>query len=107
MPRYTLGMIRFMAAAIMVVGTAFPASDPAGSLPRRPRLVATTVPVIAAAGDIACASGTPTPTECRQQQTSDLLVGTGFDAVLPLGDLQYNTGALSAFQTSYDPTGDG
>lgn len=66
-------------------------------------------PVIAAAGDISCDpadpnynSGSGTPTACRMKATSDLLVAGGFDAVLALGDLQYEDGALAKFQASYD-----
>jgi PKD repeat protein len=68
-------------------------------------------PVIAAAGDIACSStssdfngGQGTSTACRQLHTSDLLIGAGLTAVLPLGDLQYPTGTLAEFQASYDPS---
>jgi hypothetical protein len=60
-------------------------------------------PSIAAAGDIACApSDTSSP--CRQQQTSDLLAGGGFDAILTLGDNQYENGELANFRRSYDLT---
>ena len=66
-------------------------------------------PVIAAAGDIACDPTTPafnggngTDTDCRAKGTSNLLVGA--DAVLPLGDHQYNCGGYDAFMQSYDPT---
>jgi len=68
-------------------------------------------PVIAAGGDIACATsdanykgGLGTSTACRQLYTSNLLVNAGYAAVLPLGDEQYNSGALSEFQAVYDPT---
>ncbi len=62
-------------------------------------------PVVAAAGDIACPPGDPvTSTTCRQQFTSDLLVGQGLAAVFPLGDLQYGGGTLSQFQQAYGPT---
>jgi acid phosphatase type 7 len=68
-------------------------------------------PVIAAAGDIACApssssynGGLGTSTACRQRFTSDLLVAGVYAAVLALGDLQYPAGAFSDFQASYDPT---
>jgi len=61
-------------------------------------------PVIAAAGDIACGSGSPSKTGCHQMATSNLLLGGGLAAVLPLGDLQYERGALAAFQTFYDPS---
>ena len=66
-------------------------------------------PVIAAAGDIACDPTVPwfnggagTPTDCRQMATAKLL--TGVDAVLPLGDNQYNCGGGTAFAQSYDPS---
>ncbi len=61
-------------------------------------------PIVAAAGDIACAPGDPvTPTTCRQLQTSNLFVGNpAIAAVLPLGDEQYEDGLLSEFQGSYD-----
>jgi chitodextrinase len=71
----------------------------------------TTAPVIAAAGDIACANDDPnynggagTSTACRQLYTSDLLVNGGFAAVLPLGDNQYNSGSLTQYQAVYNPT---
>lgn len=66
-------------------------------------------PVIAAAGDIACDAssgayngGRGTADRCRQRAVSDLLVGTGVDAVLPLGDNQYERGSLEDFRRSYD-----
>jgi chitodextrinase len=65
-------------------------------------------PVIAAAGDIACAPpATSTSSTCHQQATANLLTkpdGTALDAVLPVGDTQYNCGELSAFGQVYDPT---
>jgi acid phosphatase type 7 len=68
-------------------------------------------PVIAAAGDIACASDAPaynggngTATECAEKRTSDLLVGTGLAALLPLGDNQYEFGQLFHFNLAYGPT---
>jgi chitodextrinase len=67
--------------------------------------------VIAAAGDISCDpasssynGGLGTATRCRQKYTSDLLVGGGFDAVLPLGDNQYTSGTLSQYQTAFEPS---
>jgi acid phosphatase type 7 len=66
-------------------------------------------PVIAAAGDIACDpngasfnNGDGEADRCRQKYTSDLLVGAGLAAVLPLGDTQYEDGTLEQFQGSYD-----
>src|SRR5262245_2405919 len=67
--------------------------------------------VLAAAGDIACSPNDPsyngglgTAAECRMKDTSDLLVGAGYDAVVLLGDDQYESGAFADFLASYDPT---
>jgi hypothetical protein len=61
--------------------------------------------VVAAAGDIACEPGQPiTPTLCHHAAVSDLLVSGGYVAVMPLGDTQYEDGALAKFQASYHPT---
>jgi hypothetical protein len=60
--------------------------------------------VIAAAGDIACGSAPPPTAPCRHSQTSDILVHGRLDAVLTLGDNQYEAGSLADFQSSYDPT---
>lgn len=80
-----------------------------------PQLIVTTSapddPVIAAAGDIACDpdsslfnGGAGTTSACRQMATSNLMVGRGLAAVLPLGDLQYEDATASAFSASYDPS---
>jgi acid phosphatase type 7 len=68
-------------------------------------------PVIAAAGDNACDPDDPnmnggagTDAGCRQRATSDLLVGAPLAAVLPLGDIQYNSASLSNILAVYDPT---
>ncbi|MGL5804626.1 MAG: metallophosphoesterase family protein [Xenococcaceae cyanobacterium] len=68
-------------------------------------------PVIAAAGDIACDPtssnynrGNGTADSCHMKATSDLLIDANLSAVLPLGDNQYESGSLEAFQKSYDPT---
>jgi acid phosphatase type 7 len=61
--------------------------------------------VVAAAGDIACEPGQSiTLTSCHHGAVSDLLVSSGFVAVMPLGDTQYEDGALVKFQGSYHPT---
>ena len=60
------------------------------------------VPVIAAAGDISCASDMETDEDsCWQEATSDLLVRGNAWAVLTLGDNQYLDGELAEFQRSY------
>lgn len=61
--------------------------------------------VVAAAGDIACEPGQPIGTSsCHHGAVSDLLVSGGYVAVMPLGDNQYEDGALAKFQASYGPT---
>jgi hypothetical protein len=62
-------------------------------------------PRIVAMGDVACDPGSSaTATTCQQKATSDLGLNSGYAAVLPLGDLQYQVGAYSAFLGSYDPS---
>jgi hypothetical protein len=68
-------------------------------------------PMIAAAGDIACDpsstsfnGGNGTSNNCRQKAVSDLFVGKNFTAVLALGDTQYEDGALTKYQLSFDPS---
>jgi hypothetical protein len=68
-------------------------------------------PVIAAAGDIACDqqdpgynNGNGTADRCHQRATSDLLVGAPLAAVLPLGDIQYDSASADRINTVYNPT---
>jgi hypothetical protein len=68
-------------------------------------------PVIAAAGDIACDPGSSyfngaagDATHCRQLATSNVLASGSYAQVLPLGDIQYEDGTLTKFQSSYDPS---
>ncbi len=70
---------------------------------------ATTDPVIAAAGDIACDpasssfnNGNGSSSSCRQLYTSNLLVNAGLSAVLDLGDNQYYCGSYQAYMDSYN-----
>ena len=70
---------------------------------------ASAAPLIAAAGDIACDpnhyafnEGRGTGDRCRQLSTSRLLANA--DAVLTLGDNQYENGRLRKFWASYHPS---
>lgn len=63
--------------------------------------------LVAAAGDIVCDPAASSyaganPNACQHRATDDLLAGA--DAVLPLGDLQYEDGTLDKFNLAYDPT---
>jgi acid phosphatase type 7 len=69
---------------------------------------ATRYPVIAAAGDIACdpadgsfRNGRGTSSACRQLATSNLLLHGRYDAVLTLGDNQYEDGSYGKYLVSY------
>lgn len=63
-------------------------------------------PVIYAAGDISCSPDERMenqPHECKDRETSDRILGLGdADAVLALGDLQYENGELRNFWNEYD-----
>ena len=68
-------------------------------------------PVLAVAGDIACDpsdgnfnGGAGAATACREKATSDLLVSINPTVVASLGDNQYENGALTAFNSSFDPS---
>jgi acid phosphatase type 7 len=72
---------------------------------------ATSDPVIAAAGDIACDptsssfnGGSGTSNSCHAIKTSNMLANGGFAAILPLGDNEYYCGGYQAFVQSYDPS---
>jgi hypothetical protein len=60
-------------------------------------------PTIVAAGDIACGAAS-TGAACMQGATSDIVTATDPDAVLVLGDNQYECGELADFRQFYDPT---
>lgn len=66
-------------------------------------------PVVAVAGDIACATTQPaynggegTATQCRQKHTSAMILSA--DHVFMLGDGQYPNGSLTQYRAVYDPT---
>jgi acid phosphatase type 7 len=57
---------------------------------------------LAAAGDVACITKEAlSETRCQMVATSDLILKEHVQAVLALGDLQYPSGTLSDFQSSY------
>ena len=105
--RLAAGSAAVLAVALVLAAVRGPALAPAPFVDG-PRADG---PTIAAAGDIACDpsnvsfhDGRGAGLTCRQQATSGLLVGSGYEAVLVLGDVQYEVGAESAFELSYDPS---
>ena len=73
------------------------------SSPDAPPVAPSDIAVIAAAGDIACGAGS-TGAACRQMQTSDVVLGIDPDAVLILGDNQYEEGGYGDFMGYFDPS---
>lgn len=95
-------------ALALALAAGLPTESAAGSVAAE-STAASSAPVIAAAGDIACSPSDPdfnggkgTATRCHMKATSDLMVGRGLAAVLPLGDEQYVSGTLAEFRGSYD-----
>ncbi len=106
---------RLLLVIVTVVGVVgagtFLGPAPAWAAAAAPPPAASPDPVIGAAGDIACAPGSPsfnngagTPTACQQKATSDLLLSRPLAAVLPLGDQQYDSATAAEFAGSYAPT---
>jgi acid phosphatase type 7 len=61
--------------------------------------------VVYAAGDIVCKPGSAvTATACRHGQTADVVAAGAGDAVVALGDLQYEIGKPSDYTNAYHPT---
>jgi acid phosphatase type 7 len=82
-----------------------------GPLDRSVRVETLGDPVVVAAGDIACdpqaqsfEAGEGTAERCRQGHTAALVETLEPDAVLVLGDLQYDYGSYRKYQRSYHPS---
>jgi hypothetical protein len=104
-----------LAALLLVVGGAFigrsfvipPIVSPSPTDPTTPSSPPPGVEeskVIAAAGEIACASLPPVddPDNCRYDATAGLLDVGSLAAVLPLGDNQYESGSFADYELYYD-----
>ena len=75
-----------------------------GVAPSAPVAAAEGDPVVVAAGDIVCGPTSPSEAACRDEDTAALVRQLDPAAVLALGDLQYESGALADFRTRYDST---
>jgi chitodextrinase len=106
--RWRSGVTVALVGGLTFVGSAYqaaPARTADGYLGRVTTGATTTDPVVAVAGDIACpAAYPPSVTKCQQMATSDLLLAMNPDAVLTVGDNQYETGLLDDFQRAYGPS---
>lgn len=90
-----------------------PGSDraDAGWLDASRRIESSADPVLVAAGDIACdpratsfKGGFGTSGRCHHRYTAELVEAVEPDAVLALGDIQYEDARYGKYQESYDPT---
>lgn len=78
---------------------------PAATAPQAvPAAAVTGDPVVVAAGDIVCGSGTPAGDPCKHAQTAALVTSIAPAAVLLLGDNQYENASLTDFNNLYNPT---
>jgi hypothetical protein len=68
-----------------------------------PTPTATSDPVVMAAGDNVCGAES-SGASCKQMATSDLVVAAAPQAVLVLGDVQYECGEASDFTSFYSPS---
>ena len=59
---------------------------------------------VAVVGDIACDPDSSSYRTCHHDETAALISRVGVDAVLALGDLQYETGSASDWPKAYEPT---
>ena len=101
-----------LVAAVLTLGLVGGGSvaAPVTETPLPPSLAPTTAAkgdraLVVAVGDIACPpSATTTKEKCKERRTARLTAAIDPDAVLVLGDLQYQSGSLSDFRDSYDKT---
>ena len=106
--QFPRGLLVFGAAGVLIAALALATVVDEASVHLPTDHVSVAGVRVAAAGDIACDPRSPHYNgglggrrDCRQLVTSDLLVGEGYEAVLVLGDVQYEEGAGDAFEESY------
>lgn len=95
-------------SAIITCGPSDAPTRPTGNVtaPVAPRvdIVPGTDPVIVAAGDAVCGTGTPVGTPCQHAAVATLITSLAPNAVLLLGDNQYENGTLADYNTYYNAT---
>lgn len=82
--------------------TSSPQTTPTPVLSPTPSSILTNQTIVAV-GDMVCGQAS-TGAACKQMETSDLALSLNPSAVLVLGDVQYEQGALSDFQNFYEPS---
>jgi hypothetical protein len=104
--RRTIGLIALaLVALIAIVAVSSGSTDTpqaTASAKALPPKKPSATPLIAAVGDIACATSDPvTESSCQQQAVSDAIVKTNPESVWLLGDIQYLNGELGQFRNSF------
>jgi hypothetical protein len=61
-------------------------------------------PVVVAAGDLVCGTGTSATAPCKHAETAALVTSIAPTAAILMGDIQYEQATLSDFNTYYQPT---
>jgi len=92
---------------LVVFWTCSRADAPTSTTPldsRRTSVAAGPDPVIAAVGDMVCGTGTSTSAPCKHAQTAALIPTIAPNAVLLMGDIQYENATLADFNTYFQPT---
>jgi len=95
--RRALALLAALVAASCGGGPPGPVPSPIQTASGEPRL-----PLVTAAGDIACAPGSRDP--CRHAETFAVMQSLAPDLVLPLGDNQYEAGELAEYNAVYGLT---
>ncbi len=107
----TVGSLARHATAVALLAGAVAACQSAGDNP--PRDVRSSPAVaspgqtvrVVAVGDLVCSPDMPvTDDECQSAATADLTSSLEPDAVVALGDLQYETGDLEDFRSGWEPS---
>ncbi len=96
-------MVRVLCAAAMVLAGCS-ASTGSTPTPGDQAVEVSGAVRVAAVGDIACDPDAPTYTDCHHDETAELIRSQDVDALLALGDLQYDKGAADDWPQSYDET---
>lgn len=99
---WALGVVAALAAVVALAGC----GRDSGTGTAAPTTASAAPVELVAVGDIACAPGSPvTQSACRQADTADLAREIGPDAVLLLGDIQYDAGTVQQYAGSGGWTG--
>jgi hypothetical protein len=96
-----------VASVAAAIGACSPVDEPLNSSPpeaQQPAAAQTPDPVLLAAGDLVCGTGTPAGTPCKHAATAALVAPIAPAAVLLLGDVQYENATLADFNTYFAPT---